>query len=357
MTSHLADRLTPLIRNCWYVLCWSTEASRDLRSRRVCGDDVLFYRTSAGQVAVMRNRCRHRSFPLSRGRLQGDNVVCGYHGLVYAPSGKCVFAPSDPDNRSDISAQTYPFIEREGLIWIWPGDPTLANQSLIPSTPWFTRPDWDYVSGYMPYPANYVALHENLMDLTHFAYLHTGNIGTQEYAAAPFKVATKGSRVNICRTLERCSLPALLAFPTGLGDKLVTRITDTWYESPALNLTNSTVVDPSPEPGSTARFEFKVVHFITPATQSTTHNFYAVARKFRVGDPSVPEHTRMCFEKAFREDQDALMWIEEAQALEGIDFAEIHVRSDRGSLLMRRDLKKRALQEQSPPGCSENYVA
>jgi phenylpropionate dioxygenase-like ring-hydroxylating dioxygenase large terminal subunit len=343
--STLANRETPLIRNTWYVLAFASEANRAPQSRKIAGEAVVFYRRLDGGLVVLRDRCPHRSFPLSKGYLVGDVLTCNYHGLGFAPDGRCVSKPTDPSNESLICAGTYPFVERHDVIWIWPGNPALADEAAIPDVPWLGAPGWDYVSGYLRFPANYITLHENLMDLSHFSFLHAGNIGTPEYAAAPFSVVIKDGCVNLKRTLENEVLPSLLSVPTELGDKKVARETDTWWISPALNLTHSNVYDPAPDPGRPAVYAFKVVHFITPETQSSTHNFWAVARDFRLGDPAIPEHTHRSFKKAFQEDLEALEWIETCQEEEGLEFGEIHLASDRGGLLMRREMKKLSMAE------------
>jgi hypothetical protein len=45
-------------------------------------------------VAVLEDACWHRLLPLSMGRLDGDEVTCGYHGLVYNAEGRCTHMPS-----------------------------------------------------------------------------------------------------------------------------------------------------------------------------------------------------------------------------------------------------------------------
>lgn len=344
-TSILADRDTPLIRNCWYVMGFAAEADRELRARKIAGIALVYFRRLDGTIAVLRDRCPHRSFPLSKGVLDGDRLTCLYHGLTFDPDGLCVAKPTNPDNTAEIRAGNFPIMERQGVIWIWPGDPALADEAEIPDLPWLDQSGWDHVSGYLNFPANYVALHENLMDLSHFAFLHAGNIGTPEYADAPFRVRIEDRRINLRRVLEDSPLPSLLSVPTELGSKPVTRETDTWWMSPALNLTHSNVHDPEPETGKPGLYSFKVIHFITPETQHTTHNFWAVARDFRLGDPAIPAHTHSSFKVAFEEDREALDWIEQLQRREGLEYGEVHLSSDKGGILMRRRMKKLALAE------------
>ena len=88
-SGRLADHTTPFVRNEWYVAALSEEIDRTLRDRRLLGLGVLLYRKSDGAPAALQNRCPHRSFPLSRGTLDGDEVTCGYHGLTFGPDGAC----------------------------------------------------------------------------------------------------------------------------------------------------------------------------------------------------------------------------------------------------------------------------
>ena len=70
-----ADHTTPLVLNCWYVAGLSGEITRDILSRRLLGTEVALYRTLAGAPVAVRNRCPHRSFPLAKGRLDGDTLA------------------------------------------------------------------------------------------------------------------------------------------------------------------------------------------------------------------------------------------------------------------------------------------
>jgi phenylpropionate dioxygenase-like ring-hydroxylating dioxygenase large terminal subunit len=82
------------LRNCWYVAAWDHEVRRLSGLRRiVLGEPLLLYRKADGKPVALEDRCCHRQAPLSNGRIRGDLVECGYHGLVYDPSGRCVEIP------------------------------------------------------------------------------------------------------------------------------------------------------------------------------------------------------------------------------------------------------------------------
>src|SRR5688572_18700740 len=71
--------------NAWYAAAWDVELKRELLPRRICGHNLVFYRKLDGEPVALENACWHRLLPLSKGELQDDNLMCGYHGLVYNP--------------------------------------------------------------------------------------------------------------------------------------------------------------------------------------------------------------------------------------------------------------------------------
>eukprot|EP01037_Dinobryon_pediforme_P045189 gene45189-57531_t len=142
-----ADQHTPLIHHCWYVAGLSSEISRDIISRRFLGIDVALFRTMAGEPIAVRNRCPHRSFPLAKGRLEGDTLICGYHGMQFDPSGQCTNMPAMPIVPSNASVRSFPLVEKAHLVWIWMGDADHANEADIPDTHWLNDPAWASVGG------------------------------------------------------------------------------------------------------------------------------------------------------------------------------------------------------------------
>ncbi|MGH8701968.1 MAG: Rieske 2Fe-2S domain-containing protein, partial [Burkholderiales bacterium] len=82
------------LRNCWYVIAWDHEIPGDgFLARTVLGEPMLVYRTAAGRLTALEDRCCHRHAPLSKGRREGDHIRCGYHGLMFDAAGVCVEVP------------------------------------------------------------------------------------------------------------------------------------------------------------------------------------------------------------------------------------------------------------------------
>src|SRR3569833_209476 len=82
------------VRNAWYVAGWSHElADGQPKAISILDEPIVLYRTNEGRVVALEDRCVHRLAPLSLGRCEGDALRCMYHGLLFAPDGKCVEIP------------------------------------------------------------------------------------------------------------------------------------------------------------------------------------------------------------------------------------------------------------------------
>ena len=109
-----------VVRNCWYVAAWDHEVLGDtLLERTVIGESLLVYRRADGSPVVLSNRCPHRQAPLSMGRKEGDAVRCMYHGLKFAPVGRCIEIPGQKLIPQSAFVRRYPAVERGGWMWIW----------------------------------------------------------------------------------------------------------------------------------------------------------------------------------------------------------------------------------------------
>ncbi len=118
--------------NAWYATAWGHEVARTLSKRTVCDHDIVLFRQQDGAVAALEDACWHRLMPLSLGTLEGDTVVCGYHGLRFNGAGRCTFMPAQKTINPSAGVRSYPTVEKHRLIWLWPGDPALADPASVP---------------------------------------------------------------------------------------------------------------------------------------------------------------------------------------------------------------------------------
>jgi phenylpropionate dioxygenase-like ring-hydroxylating dioxygenase large terminal subunit len=170
------------ILNTWYALGRSEDFPVEkLKGHTVCERPIVTWRTRAGEVVAYDDRCAHKRFPLSKGRLMPDGTLeCAYHGMRYDTSGKCVMIPSHPTGPISPAAvvNAFPVIEQDGVVWLWPGDPEKTYLRTPPRVPEISDPKFESITvGPLEIASSSFLLLENVIDITHFYPLHDGNIG------------------------------------------------------------------------------------------------------------------------------------------------------------------------------------
>src|SRR5438034_694944 len=198
--------------NCWYVAATTDEVGRDLLARRLLGIPVVLYRRSSGDVVAMEDRCVHRAYPLSEGRLDGDRLVCGYHGFVYDPDGRCVDVPSQERVPQGACVRTYAVHEQPPFVWIWLGEPGAAALRQPPRTPWFDDPQWASTGETLNVGANYLLLHEHYLDLTNVFVMHPEAVPPGTAPSSPTTCARCSTRWP--RGTPRSSKPSSVGWAT-----------------------------------------------------------------------------------------------------------------------------------------------
>ena len=168
------------LRNQWYCAAFGHELKQQPLGRTFLNEPVALYRTAAGTPVAFEDRCCHRRAPLSHGRIEGDNLRCLYHGLLYNPDGTAIWAPGQDRLPQGARVRSYPVVESHGWIWIWPGDPELADPKTAPSYDKYDDPKWAAYDELIPMKANYFLVVDNLLDLSHLPFVHAATIGSPE---------------------------------------------------------------------------------------------------------------------------------------------------------------------------------
>ena len=120
---------TNYLRNAWYVAALSAEIGSQLTPLQVLGERLVLFRNRRAQPVALEDACPHRKLPLSKGRLMGDLVECGYHGLTFDASGTCVRAPTQARIPPLAQVHSFPTVDKYGLVWVWMGDPAAADET------------------------------------------------------------------------------------------------------------------------------------------------------------------------------------------------------------------------------------
>ena len=172
----------PYLLNCWYLAAWASELAPGERIRRfLLSKPVLLMRSAGGAVGAISNICPHRFASLSDGHFDADIVACPYHGLRFDMNGRCVHNPHGGGKIPERAyVASYPVAERYGAIWIWLGDPKMADPKLIPDFGFLEAPSPTVrAGGHLVTKANYQLLCDNILDLSHADFIHGTTLSTE----------------------------------------------------------------------------------------------------------------------------------------------------------------------------------
>ena len=327
----------PFPLNAWYAACWDADLRRELFPRTICNTRMVFYRRSDGGAVAMADACWHRLLPLSKGRLEGDVVVCGYHGLKFDPNGRCTHMPSQETINPSACVRTFPVVEKHRFVWVWPGDPALADPAKVPDLHWNADPAWAGDGKTIPVKCDYRLVLDNLMDLTHETYVHGSSIGNDAVAETPFDVTHGERTATVTRWMRDIEPPPFWAGQLGKPGNV-----DRWqiirFEAPctiAIDVGVAPAGTGAPEGDRSQGVNGFVLNTITPETDKTCHYHWAFVRNYRRDEQRLTTELRDGVSRIFREDE--LILEAQQQAIDenpGHIFYNLNI--DAGSMWARR---------------------
>ena len=293
------------IRNCWYVIAWDHEVHADgLLARTVLNEPILVLRSADGSIAALEDRCCHRLAPLSKGRKEGDCVRCGYHGLKFNPQGECVEVPGLDTVPPKAHVRTYPVVVQNKWVFVWMGDATKADRTLLPDNFSCDHPEWRNKPGYLHYDTPYLLICDNLLDFSHLSYVHEKTLGGSTAIAQARPTIEKLPRgIRVTRRVPNVPPPPFYQkfrqFETNL---------DRWYiydfVLPGTLLMHSggkPVADAEGDVGNAVQLHS--CQTLTPETETSTHYFFQQSHRVGHGDASVTESIYNSLVVAFEEDR------------------------------------------------------
>lgn len=316
------------IEDCWYVAAEPEELAEGICARKIMNRPVILFRTEAGEPVALEDRCAHRYAPLSNGRLEGDIIRCGYHGICFDKNGRCVAIPGQDDlpESEMMSVRTFPVLEKYGYVWIWMGDPKSADGGRsIPSGFYIgDDPGWRgrklqmlSLNGY------YELINDNLFDVSHAEWVHGSTLGadimrlsrtmekglpTEGFNGSYYQI--DGDVIRFGLHANGGSSPP--AFSKGLalkyGKEEWPDATD-WHLDVQWWFPSFFVFDVKTRPaGSTDDEGVRQVSLnaLTPETETSTHYFFTVSHNYHLDDESVTTYWADGVAHAFHEDKEVI---------------------------------------------------
>ncbi len=312
----------------WYPVARAIDVQDAPMAVTLLDLDLVVYRTPLG-IHVGRDLCPHRGVPLSMGCVEGEEIVCAYHGLRYGPDGTCRQIPAHPEliPSARFTLSMFPAIERYGLVWTC----LVPNgQHAIPEMPSWNDPAFQQIlPPYVDIAGSAGRQVEGFVDGAHFAFVHHEAFADRDNPVVPAydtQITDTGLRTeywsnvsNYPKTLRHLAPPNFRWL----------RVFDV-YPPFAAQLTVH-----FPDEG-----RLHILNAASPVSARKTRLFVPIARNF---DTSGPLEDVYAFNaQVFAEDQAII----ERQRPENLPLdvqAEAHFAADRTSAGYRRLLRQMGL--------------
>ena len=293
------------IRNCWYVIAWDHEIAADaLFARKVIGEPIVAFRTQAGEIVALEDRCCHRGAPLSKGRKEGDCVRCGYHGLKFDQRGTCVEIPGQDGVPPKVRVRSYPVAVQNKWVFAWMGDPARADRTLLPDNFSCDHPGWRNKPGYLHYDTPILPICDNLLDFSHLSYVHEKTLGgSTAIAQARPAIEDVARGIRVSRHIANVPAPPYYRRFRRFDGPI-----DRWFVYDFL-LPGTLLMHSGGRPVGDATddmrraVELHSCQTLTPETESSTHYFFQQSHRAGQGDATLTDIIYDSLVAAFDEDR------------------------------------------------------
>jgi len=354
MNVRRAERgLSMYLRNhTWYVAEWGHEVTRSLKPVEIMGERIVLFRTEAGDPVALEDACPHRKLPLSMGRLRGDTVECGYHGMTFDGTGTCVRIPGQSMISQRAHIRSYPVVERYGLVWIWMGEAALADPDKILEIEHWGDPAWGFNTGpVMELDCNYLLVTDNLLDPSHVSWVHLGSFAQAACEETPLDIDVADDGVTVSRWMFDVDVAPLyqpLVPFTGRADRLQ------HYEVrfPSLAVIKALFTPAGKggrgKPIPDDAFVMHSYNLMTPVNARQTRYYWFQLRNVKPDCAETSAFMSKGIKAAFDEDKEVLDAVQ--KGLDAATGRTIDLAIDAGPLRFRRLLQKMIDAEAAPAG-------
>jgi len=341
------------LKNCWYVAAWDHELLDGKKlARTILEKPVVLFRGESGKYVALDDRCCHRGAPLSMGRIEGDCLRCMYHGMKYDPSGTCIEVPGQDRIPKTLRVHSYPVEERGHLLWIWMGDPALADPDLIVDFPPLHDPHWRGLPAYLHYDANWLLIVDNLSDLAHLAFVHTNTLGGSEeyaYKSKPAAIERLENGFRLERWHRNAEPPPYhkKVIPASEHEVRLDRRNVVTMILPGIFLMETLFV-PAGSGAENGDLEgtrqYRNSQYMTPETRRTTHFFWNYLHNYDIDNPNIAISLRDSLIEGFHEDK-AIIEAQQVLLDRDAGFRMRALEADVALTHFRQTLKKRIKEE------------
>ncbi len=211
----------------WYCVAYSNELQPgDVKPLEYFGEDLVLFRTTAGEAKVLEAYCPHLGAHLGYGgKIRGESIACPFHGWELNGDGVVTSVPYAKKTPPKVDGKqclySYPLTESRQLIWVWYHPDRIAPLWEVDEVEELAGEGWTDYDCY-EWKVNSVIqeMGENAVDTAHFVYVH----GTPDIPVGEIKVENHRRSTDIAIKVPDLDNPAAAGeAPNIVEGKLYTR--------------------------------------------------------------------------------------------------------------------------------------
>ncbi|VTX79841.1 aromatic ring-hydroxylating oxygenase subunit alpha [Acinetobacter ursingii] len=325
--SQFEDRDWEILSQHWYPVARIEDVSTQPQQVTLLDVKMALYKTESGDIHLVRDICPHRGVPLTKGWVEGEEIVCPYHGLRYNAAGQCTKIPAQPEltKISDrFRLSKFPVVQKYGLIWTSIQNHDVESAHFPVLDTWEDPAHQAILPPYVDIAGSSGRQLEGFIDVAHFAWVHHEAFASRENPVVP-----KYSTIKTDYGLQTEYVSDVSNYPHGLQHLapegfLWKRVFDVYPPFSAILTVHF------PHDGI-----LKILNACCPMSHNKTRLFVPLTRNFdTTGDLQAVYDFNA---QIFAEDQDMV----EAQKPEELPLdlmMEAHFEADRSSTMYRRIL-------------------
>jgi phenylpropionate dioxygenase-like ring-hydroxylating dioxygenase large terminal subunit len=316
----------PLLRRFWYCVAPSSALTDRPLPFRLLAEPIVLWRDADGTPHAVKDRCQHRTAKLSQGWVNGDNIVCPYHGWEYDGAGACVHIPQDANDDRTIGVPGYHCAERYNHLWVALEDPIFD----LPAIPEFGVSGYrQVIEFYEPWATHPLRIMENAFDAAHLTFVHRKSFGMPDPSVVPMQIEELPDGFTSRNEVDVKTPEHMKAALSTTEDRTVRRMTSRFF------LPFSRTVKIAYPSG----LENILCTFLAPIDDSHTQFTQWVIRNDTASQVA-PESVIAFDRQVTLEDRTVLEGTDGAFAIVPSEGDEVHMASDRPGLLMRKMLNR-----------------
>ena len=186
--SQFEDRDWEILSQHWYPVARIEDVSTQPQQVTLLDVKMALYKTESGDIHLVRDICPHRGVPLTKGWVEGEEIVCPYHGLRYNAAGQCTKIPAQPEltKISDrFRLSKFPVVQKYGLIWTSIQNHDVESAHFPVLDTWEDPTHQAILPPYVDIAGSSGRQLEGFIDVAHFAWVHHEAFASRENPVVP----------------------------------------------------------------------------------------------------------------------------------------------------------------------------